>query len=80
MGLAVGLFLGPAGAGDKQQVRIGSNGLRVGGRFAYTDDSRTLAGVGKLDGNMLHRGRSASALARRLAAGINEHEPGSRIR
>ena len=29
MGLAVGLFLGPAGAGDKEEFGIGTDGLRV---------------------------------------------------
>ena len=75
--LAVGLFLRPAGAGDKQQLRIGPDGLCVGRRLADADDRRALAGVGKLDGDIFHCGRAGAALARRLAAGINENEPRS---
>ena len=72
---AIGLFLRPARAGDEQQWRVGTDRLRVGLRLADANHRGALAGIGQIHRHQFNRRRARAAVARRLAAGVNEHEP-----
>ena len=71
---AVGLLLGPAGAGDEQQLGVRTDGLLVG--------LRTPRRRARWSGSAAPRRRSASTVAarrrsapRRDAAGVEQHDP-----
>jgi len=76
MRLAVALFLGPAGSGDQQQSSVGPDSLCVGGGFAHAHDGGAFAGLRQIHGDGLDGGRPAFALPGRLAAGIDQDDPG----
>src|ERR1035441_1811857 len=76
MRLTIGLFLGPAGSGDQQQVGFGANGLSIGGGFAYAHYRRALAGLRHSHWDVLDAGSATLTLPGGLAAGIDEDEPG----
>ena len=74
--LAVGLFLGPTGPGDQQEVGLGADGLRVGRGFAHAHHRGALAGLRHRHGEGLDAGGPAFALPDGLGAGINQDDPG----
>jgi hypothetical protein len=70
--LAIGLFLGPAGAGDQQQISVGADGLRVGGGLAHTHHCGALATLREGNRDGLDSGGAGLTLPGGLAAGIDQ--------
>ena len=73
VGLAVGLLLRPAGAGDEEQLGVGADGLLVGGRGAEAGDLGA-------DGRESHEhaldgGRAGGAGVGGRATGFQQHNP-----
>ena len=73
--LAVGLFLGPTGAGHEQQLRVGPDGLGLGGRFTHADDGGAFEGISQIDGHDFNIRLARATFAGWLAARINKQEP-----
>ncbi len=70
---AVGLFLGPSGAGDEEELGVGTNRLFV--LFRCANASHLGAQRGQLDGNLFNLRVAGFARVRRMRARIQKQEP-----
>ena len=75
MRLAVGLLLGPAGAGDEEQFRIRADRLLVGGRSLDAGDGGALMRGGQGNGHEFDAGLAGGTGKRGAATGLEGDDP-----
>ena len=75
MDLAIGLFFGPASAGNEEQIRVGTNRLRIGLWSANASDGGAPGLRRKRDGEFLNGDGRRSCMPGFMAAGIEQENP-----